>query len=94
MLNCHLDLRNRLGDRRVYRIDQSIEIVHELKDRFENTSDDDLLGINSVWSSWYRRHRSKDIVPMEEELSVEDKKAMIRERILKMRTSKREKLII
>uniref|UniRef100_A0A7S0PHH6 tRNA-dihydrouridine(16/17) synthase [NAD(P)(+)] n=1 Tax=Leptocylindrus aporus TaxID=1398097 RepID=A0A7S0PHH6_9STRA len=76
-LDHHVDLRDKLGDSKCYHIDQSSSIIRQLKDRFDIIDDDELEF--SIWSSWYRRHRSENSV--EKVLSVSEKKILMRERI-------------
>ena len=76
-LDHHVDLRDKLGDSKCYHIDQSSSIIRKLKDRFDIIDDDELEF--SIWSSWYRRHRSENSV--EKVLSVSEKKILMRERI-------------
>lgn len=91
MFNEHVDLRDELGDRRVYNINQSSEIIHKLRQRYFDVNNEFKSELKhnhySKWSSWYRRHRT----PADEnaeEMSVEEKKAEIRERIMRMKKTK------
>jgi tRNA-dihydrouridine synthase 1 len=94
------DLRERLGDNRLNTLQQARSLVNELESRYETVSDDELESYDSSKpsASWYRRHRqSLKLVHQRQvggarsvsldtpTMSVEEKKALLRERISKLK---------
>ena len=96
----HTDLRDRLANPRLNRLEQGQEIVDELYSRYERMSDEELERMESSQpgSSWYRRHWSANAeadarkkAPPRGQLSIEERKRLAHERIQKLRQQRLEK---
>jgi tRNA-dihydrouridine synthase 1 len=100
------DLRDRFTADRSRTITQSRDLVNELEERYSRMSEDEFEACKSASaeSSWYRRHRKagrrvhqKEIIGssslssfVPEEISMEERKRQIQERIKQMKEQKKE----
>mmetsp|Transcript_12606 Transcript_12606/g.25709 ORF Transcript_12606/g.25709 Transcript_12606/m.25709 type:complete len:389 (-) Transcript_12606:3-1169(-) len=86
------DLRNRLGDSKLYRIEQTHALISEVESRL-NDLPDESIEFKTGTFSWYRRHRQPDnkaAVKENEQIVVsgEERKREIRERLLAMKSQR------
>ena len=106
--NDHQDLRDKLaadGEVTMRTLGEAQNLVDELESRYQNLSDEEWkeLKSSSPLSSWYRRHRKPERSVHERhsgastdntELSVEDRKRAIRERLAKMKSKQNTKQFV
>ncbi|GMH53734.1 hypothetical protein TrRE_jg9469 [Triparma retinervis] len=85
------DLRNRLGDSKCYKLEQTVGIIDEVEERL-NGMDDGEITFPTEEFSWYRRHRQPvNAREPVEEMSEEERKAAIRQRLMAMKIQREEK---
>jgi len=94
------DLRSRLGDKSkdMRRIIHAKHLVHELKERHANISEDELKNKYKDSPSWYRRHRNsislshtRGAKESMENLTIEEKKKRMLERIKQLKAQKEQR---
>ena len=86
------DLRNRLGDRRVHRVEQTEQIMKDLEERALNMSDSD-ISFDTATFSWYRRHRQPRITKGREAVVIDRRKAEIQERLQALKLRRQERIM-
>jgi hypothetical protein len=93
------DLRWNLGDNEFNNIKAARELVSEIRRRYHNLDEEQLLAKNSsrIDSSWYRRHRNpdaKNASTLSEDnavISTEEKKRLAKDRIKMMQRQRKER---
>ncbi|KAL7507791.1 hypothetical protein ACHAXN_006304 [Cyclotella atomus] len=92
------DLRLNLGDNEFNNIKEARELVSEMRRRYDNLDEHQLLSksSSSIDSSWYRRHRNSDAKNASTSehnaiISTEEKKQLAKNRIMNMRKQRMER---
>jgi tRNA-dihydrouridine synthase len=95
------DLRWSLGDNAFNSIKEARELVSEIRSRYKNMNDEQLMlrSSSDVKSSWYRRHRNPNLSASKSSdsddigltLSNEEKKQLAKDRIKKLREQRLQK---
>jgi tRNA-dihydrouridine synthase len=86
----HRDIRDALASNSCETIQQARNLVSDLQSRYDDITDWDVLRSSNLHSSWYRRHRQANVVRhtrdksparAETKLSIEERKALIKQSI-------------
>ena len=89
------NLRSWLGNQELNTIKQARELILDLRLIYENLDEEQRRQKSSFDNSWYRRHRRQDAQQQETtpaELTIEERKALARMRILKLKEKRKSKL--
>ncbi|GMI40947.1 hypothetical protein TrCOL_g10147 [Triparma columacea] len=85
------DLRNRLGDSKCWKLEQTVGIIGEVEERLGGMEDGE-IDFPVEEFSWYRRHRKPvNVQEPVREMTEEERKAAIRERLIEMKMQREEK---
>jgi tRNA-dihydrouridine synthase 1 len=93
-LQIHMDLRDRLADPKLRTLMQASELLEELDERYSSTAALEQCPSSRPESSWYRRHWTESPREEEVDLSVEDRKRRLQERIERLRSLKHQQRLV
>ena len=88
-------LRSWLGNQELNTIIQSKELIADLRLIYDNFDEEELRQKSSFDNSWYRRHRRQDAQQQKTtpaDLTIEERKALAKMRILKLKEERKSKL--
>ena len=89
------NLRSWLGNQELNTIKQARELILDLRLIYENLDEEQLRQKSSFDNNWYRRHRRQDAQQHETTpatLTIEERKALAKMRILKLKEGRKLKL--
>ena len=89
------NLRSWLGNQELNTIKQARELIAEMRLIYENLDEEELRQKSSFDNSWYRRHRRQDAQQNDTTpatLTIEERKALAKLRILKLKEERKSKL--